>query len=56
MLRESEGFLEPVTEVLKLAALFVFGALFSVSFLSEVSPAGYAFAVAALIEAVTRTV
>jgi NhaP-type Na+/H+ or K+/H+ antiporter len=49
MLRESEGFLEPVTEVLKLAALFVFGALFSVSFLSEVSPAGYAFAVAALI-------
>lgn len=40
---------EAVTELLKLAALLVFGALISVSFLADISLSGYLFAVLVLI-------
>jgi NhaP-type Na+/H+ or K+/H+ antiporter len=40
---------ENVAELLKLAALLVFGALISWPFLSEISPAGWAFAVLAIV-------
>jgi NhaP-type Na+/H+ or K+/H+ antiporter len=46
-----EQFGELVTELFKLAALLVFGALISVPFLGEVSWAGWVFAVAALLVA-----
>jgi sodium/hydrogen antiporter len=45
---------ELITELLKLAAIMVFGALISPSFLSDVPPSGYIFAAAAL--AVARPV
>ncbi len=40
---------ELIAELLKLAALLVFGALISLSFLREIPPAGYVFAVLALV-------
>ncbi|BCJ75090.1 peptidase [Catellatospora sp. IY07-71] len=46
-----EHFGELISELLKLAALLVFGALISVQFLSEISWTGWAFAVLALIAA-----
>jgi NhaP-type Na+/H+ or K+/H+ antiporter len=46
-----EHFGELVAELLKLAALLVFGALISVSFLGEISWTGWLFAVAALVVA-----
>jgi NhaP-type Na+/H+ or K+/H+ antiporter len=52
--RQREAFAhfgELIAEVLKLAALLVFGALISVSFLGEVSWTGWVFAVAALVVA-----
>ena len=42
---------ELIAELLKLAALLVFGALISVQFLSEIGPSGYVFAVLALVVA-----
>ncbi len=49
-LRESfELFGELVTELLKLAAILVFATLISPSFLSEIPPLGYVFAVLALV-------
>jgi len=42
---------ELITELLKLAALLVFGALISPAFLGEISLRGYAFALAALVVA-----
>ena len=44
-----EQFGELVAELLKLAALLVFGALISPSFLAEIPPKGYLFASAALL-------
>lgn len=46
-----EHFGELIAEVLKLAALLVFGALISVSFLGDISWTGWLFAVAALLVA-----
>ena len=46
-----EHFGELISELLKLAALLVFGALISVQFLSEISWTGWIFAVLALIAA-----
>lgn len=46
-----EHFGELIAEVLKLAALLVFGALISLSFLGEISWPGWVFAVAALVVA-----
>ncbi|MDP8977708.1 MAG: cation:proton antiporter [Actinomycetota bacterium] len=43
------GFGELVTELLKLAALFVFGTLISPAFLGEISVGGYVFAVLTLL-------
>lgn len=42
---------ELIVELLKLAALFVFGALITPSFLGEISAGGYAFAVLAILVA-----
>lgn len=42
---------ELVTELLKLAAILVFGSLISPAFLGEIPPAGYVFAVLALLVA-----
>jgi sodium/hydrogen antiporter len=46
-----EHFGESIAELLKLAALLVFGALISVSFLAEISWTGWAFAVLAIFVA-----
>ncbi len=46
---ESDAFGEALAELLKLAALLVFGALISPRFLGEIGPGGYAFAVLALV-------
>jgi len=51
-LRDSfEEFGELVTELLKLVAILVFGALISPQFLAEIPPSGYVFAILALIVA-----
>ncbi len=47
--REFHGFGETVTELLKLAALLVFGALMSPQFFGEISLGGYVFALLALV-------
>lgn len=43
------AFGEILTELLKLAALLVFGVLISPGFLAEIPPSGYAFALLALL-------
>jgi NhaP-type Na+/H+ or K+/H+ antiporter len=46
---EFHGFGDTITELLKLAALLVFGALMSPQFFGEISPGGYLFALLALL-------
>jgi NhaP-type Na+/H+ or K+/H+ antiporter len=47
--REFHGFGDTITELLKLAALLVFGALMSPQLFAEISPGGYLFALLALL-------
>jgi sodium/hydrogen antiporter len=49
MVPEPNRFVEPLAELLKLLALFVFGSLISPSFLAEIPAAGYVFAALALL-------
>jgi sodium/hydrogen antiporter len=47
--REFHGFGDTITELLKLAALLVFGALMAPQLFSEIPPGGYLFALLALV-------